>query len=733
VPWEVQNAIRNLNPMDPTGSTKLFHNVDPQGNPTAAITNQLVNYGWEYVWHCHILSHEEMDMMRPQSLALPPVAPSDLTVTLSGGVGPQTATLTWNDNSITETAFVGQRSDDLGVTWTDVGTLPSPLDQPNIHRTGLTMNDASAFDPATQTRYYRMVAQNTLGYVADAAFPQMTVTSNSNRVVLGPQVTITASAGPNGSITPSGVIPVGIGGNETFTFTPDPHYRVDQVLIGGVNDPVAVAAGSYTFTNVQTASTIEVTFTRSEVTITSTAGPGGSIAPKGKQTVRVGGTQIYTITANNHYHILDVRVDGVSQPGVANLDEFVYTFTGLAADRTIEATFEPDVYTITSSAGPHGTITPLGPQPVVFNHDLTFAITADAGYHIREVLVDGVADAGALTARSYTFTKVSTDHTISATFEQSPALAVTSPNGGQDWVVGTQHDVTWTSGAASVGYYRVWAFSSSTTPSWFELTSPDGVPATGAASYSLPWTVNVPAAADWRIRVSYYDASGGEATNDLSDAVFTVTANVPTVNSPNGGESWIVGTFQNVTWSMPAGLTSGYIRAYAMRPGTDSAMIEVTPVGGVAVTGATSYTVPWWTVAIPAASDYRILLQYHSAGGALLSEDASDANFAVRVKPSVGKPTAPSKAKKGKKFTVTGSIMPGQGVGPVVKVQAYKRNSKGTYKLSKTYNATVTSTSYSAALKLKKTGKYKFKAVTTTTEQFVSNTSGYSKVVNVKK
>ena len=73
VPWEVPNAIHNMNPMDPDGSTKLFNNIDPQGNPTTAITNQLVNFGWEYVWHCHILSHEEMDMMRPQSLAMPPV------------------------------------------------------------------------------------------------------------------------------------------------------------------------------------------------------------------------------------------------------------------------------------------------------------------------------------------------------------------------------------------------------------------------------------------------------------------------------------------------------------------------------------------------------------------------------------------------------------------------------------------------------------------------------------
>ena len=35
------------------------------------ITNQLVNFGWEYVFHCHILSHEEMDMMRPVSVVAP--------------------------------------------------------------------------------------------------------------------------------------------------------------------------------------------------------------------------------------------------------------------------------------------------------------------------------------------------------------------------------------------------------------------------------------------------------------------------------------------------------------------------------------------------------------------------------------------------------------------------------------------------------------------------------------
>ena len=61
-----------------TGSTQFFNNIDPQGNPTAPIVNQLVNFGWEYVYHCHILTHEEMDMMRPVSVAMPPLKPDGL-------------------------------------------------------------------------------------------------------------------------------------------------------------------------------------------------------------------------------------------------------------------------------------------------------------------------------------------------------------------------------------------------------------------------------------------------------------------------------------------------------------------------------------------------------------------------------------------------------------------------------------------------------------------------------
>lgn len=173
VPFEVPNAVRPLNPMMPIGATAGFNNMDPQGIPTEPITNQLVNLGWEYVYHCHILSHEEMDMMRPEAVALPPLKPQLLTASLPA-TGKKVVTVTWNDNSITETAFVVQRST-TGSTWTDVGTIPSPLDQVN-GKGERTFTDASSNG---NTPYlYRVVAQNTVGY--GGAFPSLTVTSVSN-------------------------------------------------------------------------------------------------------------------------------------------------------------------------------------------------------------------------------------------------------------------------------------------------------------------------------------------------------------------------------------------------------------------------------------------------------------------------------------------------------------------------------------------------------------------------
>ncbi len=73
VPFDLPNSVRALDPTKPIGSVMGFHNVDPTNQP-APVTNPLVNFGWEYVWHCHLLGHEENVMMRPIAVAVPPKA-----------------------------------------------------------------------------------------------------------------------------------------------------------------------------------------------------------------------------------------------------------------------------------------------------------------------------------------------------------------------------------------------------------------------------------------------------------------------------------------------------------------------------------------------------------------------------------------------------------------------------------------------------------------------------------
>jgi hypothetical protein len=83
---------------------------------------------------------------------------------------------------------------------------------------------------------------------------------------------------------------------------------------------------------------------------------------------------------------------------------------------------------ITASAEAHGTISPSGAVPVALGDDQSFAITPDACWHVASVLVDGVP-VGAIT--SYTFTNVTTTHTISASFAiDTYALVAGSGAGG---------------------------------------------------------------------------------------------------------------------------------------------------------------------------------------------------------------------------------------------------------------------------------------------------------------
>jgi hypothetical protein len=156
--------------------------------------------------------------------------------------------------------------------------------------------------------------------------------------------------------------------------------------------------------------------------------------------------------------------------------------------------------------------------------------------------------------------------------------------------------------------------------------------------------------------------------------------------------------------------------------GSYEVMYKVTAPTGPYATGTYSIAV------MPLQTMYY---RFQWAGDATYAASNSDV-IPVQVKPSLGKPTVPSSIKSGKKFTVKGTVKPGEGAGPAVRIKAYRKDTSGAYVHHKTYNATVSGTEYKASIKISKTGKYKFKATTAASASFAANESGLSSVLTVK-
>jgi FtsP/CotA-like multicopper oxidase with cupredoxin domain len=189
LPFKVPNSTRLIDPTMPAGAILIGPPqggfFDPAGNGVT-VTNHLVNFGWEYVIHCHLLGHEEMDMMHAQAFAVAPEAPSRLNATVANIGHP--VTLTWVDNSISETGFTIQRATNAGFT-TGLTTFAVG---PNIG----TYIDTTAV--ASTTYYYRVQANNVVGdttvYPAPSiGYPQISTPSKwSNTLTVNTTPTMPA-------------------------------------------------------------------------------------------------------------------------------------------------------------------------------------------------------------------------------------------------------------------------------------------------------------------------------------------------------------------------------------------------------------------------------------------------------------------------------------------------------------------------------------------------------------
>src|SRR5262249_31204053 len=122
-----------------------------------------------------------------------------------------------------------------------------------------------------------------------------------------------------------------------------------------------------------------------------------------------------------------ITVQVVGDTKVEGNETFGVTLTSatngvLGSPVTTSATIlNDDQYTITASAGANGSIAPSGAVNVAAGADQSFTIAANPCSHIGDVLVDG-SSVGAVP--TFTFTGVSANHTIAASFVPDLTVSV---------------------------------------------------------------------------------------------------------------------------------------------------------------------------------------------------------------------------------------------------------------------------------------------------------------------
>ncbi len=338
--------------------------------------------------------------------------------------------------------------------------------------------------------------------------------------------TITASAGAEGSISPSGIVTLNYGAGQTFTITPNANYHVTAVVVDNI--PVG-AVTSYTFDNVTTNHTISATFGIDTRTITASAGSGGSISPTGNVTVNYSASQAFTITPNAGYAISNVVVDNTSQGAIST-----YTFDNVTTNHTISATF---VFTTVMVLSPNGgEVIPSGGSFTIQWGAPSAAVKFNLSYTLDGSSYTTIANGVTGTSYNWTVPKPSansalcrvkviglnsSNQTVGTDFSDGnftiEVVRLTSPSGGgQTLQIGTIALITWITNGTSKSVNKVkLSYSTNGGSSWTAIATVTGNPGT------YNWTVPNSPGTTCKAKVELFN-NNTAVGNDASDQDFTI-------------------------------------------------------------------------------------------------------------------------------------------------------------------------------------------------------------------
>jgi hypothetical protein len=208
-----------------------------------------------------------------------------------------------------------------------------------------------------------------------------------------------------------------------------------------------------------------------------------------------------------------------------------------------------------------------------------------------------------------------TDDVLVTNVVPSPSITVTSPNGGESWVCGSYHAITWTNAYSSGTTVRIELWRGGLgLPIPPTLVQTLASTETNDGSYSWTISTSLTPATDYRIRIS----STTTAATDGSDAFFTITG-IPTitVTDPNGGEVWNLGSYHLITWTS-ANNPGSYVRIELYKSST----LVSTLTSSVSNTGSYGWTI---SATLKKGTDYRVKVSSTTTS----ASDFSDAYFTL--------------------------------------------------------------------------------------------------------
>lgn len=134
-------------------------------------------------------------------------------------------------------------------------------------------------------------------------------------------------------------------------------------------------------------------------------------------TVHQGETVTFTYTLKEGYELDRIVMNGVTIIPFANS----FSVTPTSPEMTVKVTTkEKQKFIISAIAKENGTISPMGDVTVVEGQDQAFSITPNIGFLVESLKIDGQAITSS--ASSYTFSKVTSNSEIEATFKKDSIL-----------------------------------------------------------------------------------------------------------------------------------------------------------------------------------------------------------------------------------------------------------------------------------------------------------------------